>query len=242
MARTIAFNRKLKLSWMDEICQAFLDGMPEANVKEQIRRVLSVEVKGSTPGGAQDKTRLLLQNIWLNLDIEGKEYRDSGLNILKKDKKHPRIAIFWGLSISAFPFFGSVAAILGRLFRLQGNVSSEQLKRRVKEEFGEREVVDRYSRHVYRTFSEWGCLTDNAKKGNYSAPSPIPINDPQLAVWLLEALIRSSINKSGTLQVLRQDPSLYPFSLGVISTKDLQRNSRFQIFPQGSGDDLIKLR
>ena len=73
------------------------------------------------------------------------------------------------MTISAYPFVGSVAEAVGRLLKVQGVARIRDIRRRVNEKFGDREFVQRIVRYDISSFLDWGALLENTVKGQYVA-------------------------------------------------------------------------
>lgn len=144
--------------------------------------------------------------------------------------------------MAAYPFFGAVAETTGRLLQLQGTVAAPQVQRRLREQFGERETVARAGRRILRSFVDWGVLQDTAEKGVYQAGPVKIIRDPELAAWLIEATLIASDSQSKPLQVIIQSPILFPFSIPLPSSSQLEQNDRLELFRQGLDTDMVSLR
>jgi hypothetical protein len=147
------------------------------------------------------------------------------------------------MTTAVYPFWGTVAASVGRLLRLQGTASAAQVQRRVREHFGERETVSRAARRIIRTLVDWGVLAEAAEKGVYRQSVVKLIDDPRLIAWLVESALHAHSNGSAALTALLDAPSLFPFQLTHLSAGHLATVSQdLQIVRQGLDHDLIMLR
>ena len=154
-----------------------------------------------------------------------------------------RIAVHWGMTLAAYPFWGSVAAHTGRLLRLQCSAAAAQVQRRIMERCGERPTVGRATRRVLRTFIDWGILADTPTKGLYVPGTRYTVRDPKQIAWLAEALLADRTNGSAAAKDLLDSPSLFPFRLTPIPAQQLVSLSpRLDLFRHGLDDDLVMLR
>jgi hypothetical protein len=144
--------------------------------------------------------------------------------------------------MAVYPFWRAVADVTGRLFRLQGTAAAQQVQRRVRELFGEREAVSRSTRYVLRAFKDWGVIADGERKGHYVPTPPVRIEDPRLATWLVEATLLASDASSGDFRVLTNSPALFPFQLIRLSFESLARTGRLTVIRHGMEDALVQLR
>ena len=147
------------------------------------------------------------------------------------------------MTMAVYPFWRVIADVTGRLFRLQGMATSAQVQRRVKELFGEREVVARSTRVVLRAFSDWGVVNDSERKGGVYTPAPQFRISPRVAVWLLEAAVISGTEDSvdfGGLVV--NGPSLFPFQIDRVNPQQLMTSGRLDVVLHGLHDCIVRLR
>jgi hypothetical protein len=112
----------------------------------------------------------------------------------------------------------------------------------LREQFGERETVARAGRRILRSFVDWGVLQDTTDKGVYQASPMKVIKDPKLAAWLIEATLIANNSQSKPLQALIQSPVLFPFSINLPISAQLEQNNRLELFRQGLDTDMISLR
>lgn len=115
-----------------------------------------------------------------------------------------------------------MADVAGRPFRLQGTAGAQEIQRRVRELMGERVAVSRSTRYVLRAFKDWGVVIDGEQKGHYKPNTPVPIEDPRLASWLVEATLLASDASSGDFRVLTNSPALFPFQMIRLSLRVLR--------------------
>jgi hypothetical protein len=152
------------------------------------------------------------------------------------------IVLHWGAIMTAYPFWGIVAGTTGRLLRLQGTTTAAQVQRRMREELGDREIVNRASRTVVRSFVDWGVLDETEEKGVYKSARIRTVTDKPLVTWLIEALLVANGNGSGSLKAISQSPALFPFHIVLPSAQELEQNDRLEIFHHGFEDEIVTLR
>ena len=144
--------------------------------------------------------------------------------------------------MAVYPFFGQTAEQIGRLLRLQGDFTATHLQRRVREKYGERETVYRAARRTLRSMVDWGVLLDAGEKGHYQPGNVCSVKDRVVAVWLVEAVLRSSGDASANLRSLCDSPCLYPVRLPAITRHDLQGHPRLDCQRQGLDQDGVRMR
>ena len=181
--------------------------------------------------------------IWVRPPRELHSLWHDGLELLSHLPREEHIAVHWGMAMAVYPFWGAVAAQVGRLLRLQGTTTASQIQRRVRERYGERETVSRAARRVLRSFVDWGVLKEASGKGVYSAGLSLAIDRVELIAWLAEAFLQAREGGSVALREVLDSTSLFPFRLSPIPADHLAAASgRLEVLPHGLDQDLILLR
>jgi hypothetical protein len=89
--------------------------------------------------------------------------------------------------IATYPFFDDVCVAVGRLLRLQGNVSTPDLRARLRAKWGDREIVQVAQRMCVYTLRAFGALTPDGRSISTAAdPLPLPRS---LSAWAVHALV-----------------------------------------------------
>jgi hypothetical protein len=184
----------------------------------------------------------MLLRIWVAVPKHLRPFRDEGLKHVQQLPVDERLAVHWGMVMAVYPFFGAVAAAVGRLVRLQGTCAAAHVQRRLREQLGERETVARAVRRTLRCFGDWGPLLETGEQGVYQAVPARPVQDKQLVIWLTEAALLASRVPTGVLPALAQAPALLPFHLASLSAVDLAGHSRLEPWCHGLTEDIVRCR
>lgn len=240
----VGFSQRIQLEWLEQTAQLLLEG----NSREQIHSALDELLKDKLSVGNAGKfgnrrnTIYILLKIWISVPQQLESLRDEGLEHLRSLPSKSHLPIHWGMTAASYPFFGTVAEIVGRLSRLQGSVSVAQVQRRLYEQLGERETVSRAGRRVLRAFVDWGVLQDTGEKGIYGTTPSRLIEDQQLKTWLVEAVLLAKDTSAASLRNVSQSPMLFPFTMSTPNVLELGRTKRLEYFRQGLDEDLVALR
>jgi hypothetical protein len=79
--------------------------------------------------------------------------------------------------------------------------------------------------------------------GVYEPAVPIAVDDRELAAWLIEAVLLSSINGPTTLKSLIDSTALFPFRLPRITANELLASSkRLDVMTHNLDDVLVVLK
>ena len=241
----IGYSQRVRLEWLDATADLILAGNDKRAINESLQILLAdkVSVGGQAVRGNREKIITILMKTWLNVPQGLEPLRDEGLDLLRDLDRDGRIAVHWGMSLAAYPFWGSVAAHTGRLLRLQSSAAAAQVQRRIMERYGERATVGRATRRVLRAFIDWGVLDDTPNKGLYVQGRRYTIRDPKRIAWLAEAVLTARATASAAARDLRESPSLFPFRLAHIPAQQVVSLSpRMDLLRHGLDDDLVMLR
>jgi len=241
---TIGFNRRIKLEWMAETARMAADGLSDGEIVAALRSALQDQMSvGRNPErGSREKTITILMKTWVRVPKELRLFRDQGLGLLRRLPPEFHPAIHWAAAMVAYPFFGDVAQTVGRLLRLQNDIAIVQMKRRMKERYGERETVARSARYVLNAFVDWGVLSTSGIKGTYVPVPRLRVSDEELLAWMAEALLRASDGGMKPIDDIRQSLAFFPFDITGADVMTLPTNDRLDVFRQGVGEQWVRLR
>lgn len=241
---TIGFDRRIKLEWMERAAALALLGSPPKDIRSNLHDVLSNEVQVEKTAGIEgrEKSVRLIIRIWVSPRDEIRALHREGLELFTRLPVPEHLPLHWGMTMAAYPFFGTVAESVGRLLRLQGSAGAAQVQRRMREQFGDRQFVERPTRHVLRTFIDWSVLQESGQKGVYEPGHAELIDDVQVKRWLIEATLVSNDSRPLPLRSLANAPALFPFSLGSITPGVVIDSGRLDVFRQGVDEDMVSLR
>jgi hypothetical protein len=211
----VGFSQRLQLAWLEHTVTLVLAGHMRNHIVTSLQDLLRHElsVGGTASRGNREKAITMLLRIWVSVPRHLQPFRDEGLEHMQRLPVDDRLAVHWGMAMAVYPFFGAVAAAVGRLVRLQGTCAVAHVQRRLREQLGERETVARAVRRTLRCFVDWGTLLETGEQGVYQATPARPVQDKQLVVWLTEAALLTRRVYTGVLTALAQAPALFPFHL-----------------------------
>jgi len=241
----IGLDRVVRLKWLDQTATMVLAGNDIASIKLALQDDLKDSFRSvdTTVRGSIDKTITILTKVWLKPPAALEQLRLEGLDLLTTLSRADRLAVHWGMVMAVYPFWASVAAQVGRLFRLQGSASAVHVQRRLREQYGERETVSRRARYVLRSYVDWGVLREAGDMGLYNACPLLAIDDSRLIAWLVETSLHARSNGSAPLKDVIGSPSLFPFRLKLVAPDQLATtSSRLDFLRQDLDSELVMLR
>lgn len=237
----IGFDRTIRLEWMDVVATRVGEGLSDAEIRAYLWDYFGQ--KGEVAGGdaATRKTITVLRHIWSFVPEDCREMRDNAMHLLANCTTQERVAVHWAITTATYPFFADVATAVGRLLRLQATVTSQQVYRRLKENWGDRSTVRRAGQHALSTMHTWGILSEAGKQGEFVPRAErIVMGDP-VAVLIFEGLIRFNGGGAIPINELQRHPSLFAFETATSAAR-LRRCSQFKISRQGIDTDFVELR
>ncbi|TDA69358.1 MAG: hypothetical protein D9V47_05485 [Clostridia bacterium] len=244
-AKQIGFSQRVRLEWLEMTANLVLAGADKSAINETLQELLKdkVSIGGEAERGNREKIITILMKVWLNVPHELEALRVDGLELLKSIPRTDRIAVHWGMVMAVYPFWASIASHVGRFLKLQGSATAAHIQRRIKEQYGERETVSRAARRVLRSFIDWGVLSEKGTKGVYSQGLSVPIENPQIASWLIEASLHTRANGCAPLKDLVESTGLFPFRIKHLAEESLLATSpRLDLLRHGLDDELVMLR
>jgi hypothetical protein len=242
MTKQIGLDRILKIEWLDATAYWVNSGLPKAEIRQKLDKLLEGFLANTGKRGSRDKTMTALMRVWVNVPDHLEPLRNDGLRLLDTLSPKQKVAVHWGMCMAVYPFFRDVATVTGRLLSVQGNAVMAQIIRRMVESWGERSTLIRATQRIVRTFVNFGILQETDKKGVYKPASKIIISDSkELTVWLVESYIRSNGTNMKALQEILTHPALFPFEI-KFSAWDIPKDSRIEIQRHGLDESMVVVR
>ncbi len=247
----IGFSQRVRLEWLERTANMVLAGNDEASISSTLNELLEdkLSVGKNAKRGSREKVITILMKIWVRPPSDLYPLQQEGLELLSYLPREEHISIHWGMAMAVYPFWGAVAAQVGRLLRLQGTASHAQVRRRVMEQYGQRPTVKDAVRRVLRSMVDWGVLKDELthdarhKDGTYVPGLSLAIDQVEVIAWLSEAFLHAHQGGSMALRTILDSTSLFPFHLRPIPAVQLISVSRrLDVLRHGLDQDLIMLR
>ncbi|MFQ5742607.1 MAG: hypothetical protein ACE5HV_03335 [Acidobacteriota bacterium] len=240
--RTIGFDRKIQLNWLDATADWTAQGLSAPEIRARLEQLLEGKVAGVGPHSARGKTMTVLLHIWVLVPDHLVSLRDEGLALLQERSGKSRLPLHWGMCVATYPFFRHVASTTGRLLALQGTAALSQVTQRLAETWGERTTLTRAGQRVIRSFVEWGVLRETSVRGIFARAPEITVADNDgVGPWLLEAGISNSGQQARPFRSLVGDASFFPLALKLVP-RDVRSSPRLEIYPQGLDEDVVMLK
>jgi hypothetical protein len=233
---TIGFDRYIEKQWIDQTAKWVVQGKPRAELHTLIDDYLSPFIKGET---SLRKTKNVLFGCWVNKSEKNKAYKQQATELWKQVKPEERLIIHWGLAIANYPYFASVVRQIGRLNRLQGDIHSKELQKRVVELHGDTESVRRAASRLLQSLTQWGVL-EQLNTSTFDVKSGLISTDKKLLSWLSISLLLCSDRRRLGVAEIYSDPAFFPFVIDNQLMKP-ETNEMTEVVHQGVSETVIRL-
>lgn len=230
---TIGFDRFVELRWAEYALELGMAGGSPA----QLKAWLEERIMGKD---SARKTSNMLTNLWLRPFPETAHLRQDAFQLFHDILPDQRIALHWGMALANFRFFQNVAAITGRLLRLQGEFLGATLQQRLLEQYSNQGTIPRTAARVVQTFRAWNVIVETTGSRYQSAPL-VPIYHQELASFLIECGISGQGGQSWSLSDALRMPELFPFDISGIGEQAIRGSPRLRISREGSNHEIVVL-
>ena len=238
----IGYNRQVELEWLDFTASLIASGETPQSIKSSLDEYLKdrLSICSGAVRGSRGKTISILLSIWVTVPKHLTQLRDDALHLMRHLSASEHLALHWGMTMTAYPFFGVVSDTAGRMLGLQEMVSTLILKNRMREIYGHREQVIRSTRFVLYSFTEWGVLIETSERGVYRLSETKNLKDHQLQEWLIKAFLISEGKTLAPVNTIIRSPKLFPFKFEEPFRSE--NSSDLEFFRQGLDEEMVMLK
>ena len=209
MKKIIGFSRNLKIHWLNKIVDLETEGLEQNDLKRKLNEYLAYEIKSETN---LRKTREILLNIWSykNDIIENKQ------EVINLIKKYPEcsIALHYAMILCTYPVFYDICSIIGRNSDFKEEITLNQLKSKLYNEWGERTTIYHSTDKIIATLKELNIIS--AKKPGQYLINKIKISNKDVINFLIKISLKLSSSKNYILsENINELPILFPFNFNL---------------------------
>ncbi|MEK4166430.1 hypothetical protein NST18_08105 [Anoxybacillus sp. FSL W8-0104] len=227
MVKPVGFDQKIMLHHLD-----FTANEARKLSRKEMYEALDYFLRSDIQGAKSRKNAItMLMKIWYLVDEETIPLRDKALEMSPHLTKEERLLVHWGMTILAYPFFKDLVQELGKLFRLQDEVPSAVIGRKMKELYGDRRRVEVATSAVLTSIKTWG-IVDLLKSRSYKLRPKMSITSTDLNPFITEVILRATNVTAMPIDLLHNHSLFFPFSF-EISAAELRNNHQFRINRQG---------
>lgn len=235
----IAFRRKVRAVWLE---QGLALAAKEVSWKDA-KVSLAKEIAAENAGAETIRKGLEhIRRIWFDPPTDSIALRSQALQLFRADNSNnTRFLLNWGMTIAAYPFVGSVGEALGRLLKLQNEARRGDVQRRLREQYGDRDFVNRITRYNISSFLDWGVVAEIKRTGVYVPAKKIQPKNTEHLAWLAEAVLISRGENQMKLSQIYYHPILFPLALDAPHGFVLRNSSRLKIVRQGLNEEVVSI-
>ena len=235
----IVFRRKVRAIWLEQGLALAAQGLSWKDAKPALAEPVAAENPGA------ETIRKVLEHvrrIWFEPPHNCTELHSAALTLFRaSDSPASRTLLNWGMAIAAYPFVGSAAEVLGRLLKLQKEAGRGDVQRRLREQYGDRDFVNRIARYTVSSFLDWGVITETKKAGVYLPGKQIQPRSGEQLAWLAEAVLISRGKTQMVLSELRHHPILFPVVIASFHSSTFNSNPRLKLVRQNLSEECLLL-
>lgn len=229
----IGFDRFVAFDW----CQSSLAAAAGHDSIDSLRNQIALTLPGVE---SQRKTLDILKRLSVRPFDHVAEFILRGVTVYKRLGASVSLPITWGASMVSYPFFGKTVTTLGRLLALQGDCSIKELQRRVSEQYGDRNGIERAANRVLQSLENWQVLLRDETSKRIVKDDATQVDDVELVGWLVEAAVRSA-DKQLSVSSLQSMPVLFPFRLNVPVSYAISNNTKLRLWSEGPSEQFVGL-
>ncbi|MEV5114454.1 hypothetical protein [Peribacillus frigoritolerans] len=227
MKKPVGFDQKVLLHHLD-----FTANHTKKYSRSEMYELLDGYLRNDITGAKSRKNAItMLMKIWYLVDIEMLPVRDKMLDILASLTKEERLLVHWGMTLAAYPFFKDLAQEFGKLFRLQDEVQSVVIGKRMKEAYGDRRRVEVATSAVLMSMKSWGSIVPD-KHRSYRLQPKIHLENADLQAFIVQILLHVLENTSLQLDIIQNHSLFFPFTY-ELNVLELRQKSELVFYRQG---------
>lgn len=235
--KSVTLNRNLRAAWLGEALKLRANGVDSADAAKQIDARIALDIQGAE---SRRKSLRYLRQLWLEPHPKLEKLQQEAFELYRSDPREETArALSFFMLMAVYPFAREVAEACGQLFRLQGTIKTEQIKRKIVARHGEREPVLRSTRYAISIFADLGLLRPSGPRGTYEI-GKIQVSESSLSAYSLEALFESTGKSQMSRSDLNVHPALFAFDSHAIVASAIS-DTRFGLSRQSMSRELIDL-
>ncbi|WP_075981265.1 hypothetical protein [Bacillus massilinigeriensis] len=227
MVKPVGFDQKVMLHHLD--CAA---NETRKLTRKEMYEALDFYLRDDIKGAKSRKNAItMLMKIWYLIQDDQMELRNRVLKEFPEYSREERLLLHWGMTLLAYPFFKDVVLEMGKLFRLQDEVPSMVVGKKIKELYGDRRRVEVATSAVLMSIRQWGAV-EMLKNRSYQLPRKVQITNPDLIPFIAEIVLRTSEVHAIPLELIHNHPLFFPFGFDVSATA-LKNSPALRVDRQG---------
>jgi hypothetical protein len=220
MPKPVGFDQKIQLKHLNYTANE-LRFTERKDMYAKLEEYLGDDIHGLK---SRKNAITMLMKIWCLVQSDHQKLQRTALSLFTEASPEEKLLLHWGMILLAYPFFKSVTDEMGNFLKLQSEVPSQQLRRRIKLLYGDRRRVEVALSAVLGSLNAWNVV-QRGQKNIYTLPRRLEVTDVPLKNWLSEVILRVSEYKAMPLEMMTSQNVFFPFdyklSIAEIDTKKM---------------------
>ncbi len=239
MNKGIGFNRNIKRVWLDAAAAFCAETDDAAVIRARLEPIIALEI--SSRANIR-KTIDILLNIWHKSRAISPGLYDQAAAIFQETAAPgDRLWLHYGLTLLAYPFFNTVAGIMGQISRYEPELTAGQVRKQTMAELGQLGSLNEALSRIIFSLRDWGILVNGAKQYHYAPQfQHLTTEQTRLETWLLTCALAAHAAAELPIADLLKLPQLFPFRL-TVGVGDLRACSSLEVQRQGMGLDMVRV-
>ncbi|MEJ7784645.1 MAG: hypothetical protein WKF96_07565 [Solirubrobacteraceae bacterium] len=200
-------DRPLEPAWLDAALRIARDNRDLDEVRSQLRVTLGDSGLGTA---ARVKTLTVLVRMWAQ-PSEASSAAICWARDALADEEDLR-AVHFGALLAAYPFFGDVCATVGRVLALEEQVTTPDVRARMRASWGDRRTVHNAVQRSIKTLRAFELLTGEPGSSISRRAERVYVS-PRAGRWIAHTLLLSRSQESIAERDLRSAPELFGLRL-----------------------------
>lgn len=220
MAKMVGLNLVIKLSWMKKAVSLLPENLSEIEYRKELDEHLAFEIDSPTN---RRKAREIMMRVWYK-DSEGVEkLQRKGRELIQKYPDE-LTTIGWCMIPLAYPVFADYAKLMGKMFEFQDVITTTQIKQKMFDQLGERNIIEFATSKVISTMKEMQVVR-SIRVGKHEAVVKIITNE-EIIAFILEVAMFLDNSSYYAFSALSEFAFLFPFNF-KITKEQLMQDDRF---------------
>lgn len=237
MKKAVGFDQKILLHQLDFMAREIPRTETRQALYEKVDEFLTADIAGQK---SRANARTILFKIWYLVEEEHLFLQKEALNLFDEVTQDESKVLHWGMTLLAYPFFADLVKDLGLLFKIQDEIPSEQIIRKVKAIYGDRRRVEVSISATMTSLRSWGAVVSETRNIQTLPVDRTVIRSESLKRWTAEVLLRVLQISSLPIEDFKDHSLLFPFQYDI-STDELDKD-RFDIIRQGVDMRMVSLK
>jgi len=236
MLKEVGFLHFIKKEWLDATVSFYLQHQNLTDVKNNLNELIEPECPKKE---VRRKTIDVLTRTWIRVPKKLEIIQKQGIEFYDEVEPKDRLVLHWGMLLVGFPFFHDICNHLGLLAQIQYKMTSNQIRKRMIESWGQRTTLIRAIDRVIQSMRDWDVLLQN--NSVFNIRPPFSIKNTNLCLWFLEAVLRAEKTDSLLFDKLMSLPTIFPFKFEV-PLYEIKKAPNFEHHIQGMNFEMISLK